>query len=97
MKVRVSLELELPDVKDENVPDLQAEYVPGISWEMAHVIQTVFDGFLNFAIVQHLQEAMQWMGRHKDLPHAAVIVKHHNDWADLLRRAEKTMKVEKIS
>lgn len=101
MKVRVTLELELPEVKDPNV-DLTAEYVKGINWEMAHVIQDIFDNFLNFSVCGHLERAMQFMGRKKGETDAEKmvaehIVKHSNAWADILRNAEQSMKVEKIS
>ena len=95
MKVKVSIVLDLPEVKDGNV-NLEKEYVAGISWKMAYVIQDVFDNFLNYAICAHLQDALKWMGRHKDLPNSELIVKSHNEWADILRAAEPTMKIEEI-
>ena len=95
MKVRVSIDLDLPDVIDKNV-NLQDEYVKDITWEMAHVIQTVFDNFLNFAICNHLQAAFHWLGRNKNIPNAKLLAAQHNQWADILRAAESTMKVEKI-
>lgn len=95
MKVRVTLELDLPDHPNDEPVDLQAEYVPGITWELAFVIQSLFDNFLNFAICQHLHMVTKWLGR-KDAA-GKLIVKSHRQWADILRKAEKTMKVEKIS
>ena len=95
MKVKVTLVLDLPEVVDGNV-NLESEYVKGITWKIAHVIQDVFDNFLNYAICSHLEDAMKWMGRHKNLPHSELIVKHHNEWADILRAAEPSMKIEEV-
>mgnify|MGYP006304101737 CR=1 FL=1 len=95
MKVRVSIDLELPDVEDNNV-DLQSEYVPGMTWEMAYATQEVFDYFVNYAICRHLRDATKWMAN-KESPNASLIAQHHDQWADILRNAEPSMKVEKIS
>lgn len=95
MKVKITLELDLPEVKDDNV-NLQNEYVKGITWEMAHISQSIFDNFLNYSICSHLRDAMRWMGRNKDTPNSKMIAKQHNLWADILRKSESTMKIEKI-
>jgi len=96
MKVKVTLELELPDVVDKNV-NLQDEYVKGITWEMAHVTQEVFENFTNYAVCQHLREAVEYLGRKRESPYAKLIVADHNKWADILQKAEPSLKIEKIS
>lgn len=96
MRVKVTVELDLPDEKWEESVKRDDEYVKGITWEMAFVIQAVFDNLLNFAIGKHRQMALQWMGKNKEMPHAELIVKQHNTWADILQKAEPTMKIEKI-
>ena len=95
MKVKVTLELELPDVVDNNV-NLQDEYVKGMTLEMAHVTQDVFENFTNYATCQHLLNAMEWLGSNRELPYAKLIVDEHNKWADILRKAEPSLKIEKI-
>lgn len=100
MKVLVSLELELPDLKQSDVEKgvkLQEPYgASGYTWEMAFVVQSIFDNFVNFSICQHLIEATDWMTK-KDSPSQKLIVKSHKEWAAILRKAERTMKVQKIS
>lgn len=97
MRVKVSIELDLPEVKDGNV-NLKDEFVKGISWEMAYIIQNVFDNFLNFAITAHLMAATKWLAKSKeDIKSPAYFIhQSHNNWADILRNAEPTMKVEKV-
>jgi hypothetical protein len=97
MKIKVTVELEIPDVVDDNV-DLKSEYTKGITWEMAHVIQDVFDNFLNYATTSHLQDVIEWIVESKgdEASTEYQIVKHHQKWADILSGAERTMKVERI-
>ena len=85
----------MPDVVDKNV-NLQDEYVKGITWEMAHVTQNVFENFTNYAVCQHLREAVEWLTSKRELPYAKLIVDEHNKWADILQKAEKSLKVEKV-
>lgn len=100
MKVRITLDLELPDIKQSDVEKgvkLQEPYGnTGHTWEMAFVVQDVFDNFLNFAIRQHLQEALHCMSEGKDMSNSILITKIHTQWVNILRKAEPTMKIEKI-
>lgn len=97
MKIKVSVELDIPDPKDENV-DLGAEYAKGITWADAFILQLVFDEFVNYAVVSHLEDAADWAARSNGDKGSTEyqILTHHRLWADILQKAEKTMKIERV-
>ena len=84
MKVKVTVELDIPDTSGP--------------WEMAQVIQDVFDNFVNHAKTSHLEEAIEWVTESKgdEFSPAYQIYKHHRAWADIFSKAESTMRVERI-
>lgn len=89
----MTIDLEVPGTKGGG-EDLESEYIPGMSWKIAYAVQEVFDNFLNFAIVRHCIEAGKWVN--KDSETAQYIAQKHNIWAEMLRNAENTMKIEEI-
>jgi hypothetical protein len=97
MKVRVSIELDIPDVKDENV-EMNSEYVKGITWEKAFALQDIFDNFTNYAVCSHLRDAMKWLVKSKDdkTSNEYWIHAHHNQWADIISKAAPSLTVEKL-
>lgn len=97
MKIKVTVELEIPDVVDDRV-DLKSEYTKGITWEMAHVIQDVFDNFTNYAVCAHHADAIKWIVKSKGDESGMEyhIVTQHQKWADILDKAKHTMKVERL-
>ena len=53
------------------------------------VTQNIFDDFINYAVVKHLSDALAWNKEQS-------ISGHHELWADIIRRAEKTMTIEEV-
>jgi hypothetical protein len=97
MKIRVTLELELPDLIDKD-GNLQDEYVKGITKEMAHVTQDVFENFINYATCRHIEDAVEELTNpeKRTSPYSKLIVDDHNKWSDILQKAEPSLKIEKI-
>ena len=79
--MKVTLEFDLP-TNLGNVPE-------------AHKQQILFDAFTNYATICHLRDASKWMAKAKGNEQSTEwqISQHHNNWADFLEAAEKTMKV----
>ena len=76
MKVKLSIELELPDsCKDFSHGELQ---------------QLIFDEYINHATCAHLEDAMKWLIKSQaDLSDvgAKLIYEMHNNWADICKNA----------
>ena len=85
MKVKVTLELELPDSVYGH-PNLKGK------WQMAHAYQAVNDHFLNYAICHHSSDSLKNKGDFVDGKKAT----DHIEWAKLLTKAEPSLKIEKI-
>ena len=81
MKVRVLMELDIPEKSTLKIER-----------------QEIFDEFLNYAVASHLEKAAEWLEKSKNNKESTeyVIYQHHKFWADILEKAKKTMKVEKI-
>lgn len=58
--------------------------------------QVVFDEFSHFAMCAHLRYATKYLSKSKEDKKSIDwrIYKHHETWADIIEKAEKTMKVE---
>lgn len=102
MKVKLTMELDIPDVYSNDGKNHEGCYVPGISWPMAFVQQTVFDNFVNHAICSHNRDACRYMIKIQEnaMPESKevfqYIVDRHSEWADIIRNAESTLKLEEI-
>jgi hypothetical protein len=93
MKVRVSIEIDIPSSDYVNEEGKEDDYSNGC------VHQLIFDNFINFAICQHLYMAMKYVKQPKNKEDSEVykhLHKTHNEWADLIRSGEKTLKIESV-
>ena len=97
MKVKVSLELELPEIVDESV-DLNQKYTENYTVGEALLVQNVFDNLTNYALISHLQDSIKWLIKSKENKQSMEyhIYSEHNKWADILQRAMPTVKTEII-
>ena len=86
VKVKVTWELELPYDTEEQTYKFDAKGL---------VIQDVFDNLVNYAILKHLEDSMEYLSKTKGNKTSIFyeIFKHHEFWADLLRKAETEGKV----
>lgn len=102
MKVKLTMELDIPDGYSSDGVKHEGDYVPGISWPMAFIHQTVFDNFINHSICSHNQDAFRYMIKIEEnaMPASKDMLQHivdrHNKWADIIRNAESTLKLEEI-
>jgi len=84
MKVKLTIELELP-----GNPDLLGD---GLE-------QVIFDAYLNYTTVKHLEDARKWSARQYQgtaeyQEGARRLYQYHDNWADICSRAR--YKVEEI-
>jgi hypothetical protein len=89
MKFNLSIDIDIPNNEIGN-----GDAIP---W----ATQIIFDRLVNFAIIQHLESEFKWMAekpkRAKDQKEVVDhLIKRHSEWADILREAEKTMKITKV-
>lgn len=88
MKVRITIDIDLPDDPEADFPQGALE-------------QNVWDATLQHMVSSHSEEALKWLSKSldKDISyigrlHAEKIVKYHKDWADLL--IQSVWKFEKL-
>lgn len=81
-KVRLEIELDIPDVEDFSDQDIG---------------QAVFDAYTNYVVVQHLEDSMYWLARPTidggSKAADKLIATHHKTWADIAAGARNTAKV----
>jgi hypothetical protein len=82
MKVKLTIELELPD----DVPELTEQGRNGLS-------QLLFDSYVNYVTCKHWEDARHWCAKGKvgsdneDLS-AKLIYQYHNTWGHICRDAK---------
>jgi hypothetical protein len=85
MKIELSIELDIPGIED---------------WSNEEISQNIFDDYINYATVSHLQDAVKWCAisgskKSVDFQNETLIFKHHELWGDICRNAKWTLeKVE---
>lgn len=82
-KVKLELELDIPGI--ENFSD-------------GELAQLIFDEYINFVTVSHLEDASRWCCKSQQNPEdvsAKQIWEMHNTWADISKAAQKTVKIER--
>lgn len=90
MKVQLTMEFDIPekfyrdDEEDKDIPQDKLE-----KYHLAFAKDEIFRQFVNFAICQHLVSSLKWVGQDKQ-----YMVDYHKQWADIIREAEKTMKIK---
>jgi hypothetical protein len=82
MKVKMTIELELPD----ETPEVLAEYRESLG-------QLLFDEYVNYATCNHLKDALKWCAKGKvgsddEDPRAKLIYQHHDTWGDICNNAK---------
>lgn len=91
MKVRLTMEIELPDEMmggDEEYTDEE---------NLSYVHQLLFDNLTNFAVCKHIIERMEWLCRDASSPEVRdAIIQGHKQWQEILNKAQETMRLEQI-
>lgn len=77
MKVKLTIELELPD----DVPELTEHGRDGLS-------QLLFDSYINYATCKHFQDSVTWcakgkVGSDNEDPRAKLIYQYHDNWGHI--------------
>jgi len=85
-KVVVTWELEIPVDTEDKTYKFDARGM---------LIQEVFDGLVNYSICKHLDDATNCLAFSKGDKKSTVYTsyRHHQYWAELLRKAEQRMRV----
>jgi hypothetical protein len=74
MKVRLTIDIELPDVCAEASDD--------------ELRQNLFDDMINYMTCCHLRDALTWTAKAVKMPTGQRIADHHSLWADICEKAE---------
>ncbi len=87
MKIKLEIELELPD----ETPEVLDAYQEDIG-------QVLYDAYINYASSAHFQDAVKWcsrgnIGSDHELPSAKKIFQYHNTWGEICSKAQWTYKV----
>lgn len=72
MKIKLEIELEVPDVEN-----MTAEQLSQVMW----------DGYVNYVTRRHAEDALKWCARMSRETSAAAIYKHHDTWTDIAASA----------
>ena len=102
MKIRYTMELELPEVPPED--NDQEEFIPGMTYEMAWIGQLIADQFTHYAVIKHSEDALNWYIKSETQEpvtnlyksNAKKIHELHTRWREILTAAEQTVQIEKI-
>jgi hypothetical protein len=84
MKLRLTIQLELPDECD--------------SWSDPELQEAVWGSYVHYNTLSHLKDAMKWCAESHTNPNCATSKKiqdHHDLWADISQRA--TWSVERVA
>lgn len=87
MKVKLTIELDLPD----NTPLVEGH-------ERASLGELLSDTYVNYATRSHLEDALKWCvksSNNKDDVGAEMIFKHHDLWGDICAKAKWDFEVLK--
>jgi hypothetical protein len=82
MKVKLTIELELPDE------------TPGmLKAQQEDLGQLLFDVYINYATLRHFRDSLEWCARGKvgsdnEDPRAKLIYQHHDTWGKICQNAK---------
>ena len=81
MKIKLIIELELPD----QTPEVLEEYNEALG-------QLLFDDYINYVTINHMSDAVEWcskgrLGSEKEDLAAKQIYQHHKTWGRICRDA----------
>ena len=98
MKIKLTMEIDFPNLEEEEGENLQEEIHEGITLEMAHVNQIIFDKFVHYAVCQHFEEALKWQCLHAESGKETerIISEVHELWGKILKASEESVVIEKI-
>lgn len=82
MKVKVEVELEIPD-----------DYANAHEYE---IMDLVWSNFYHYSHCSHLNDVTKWMARIEQTDTTKAIIARHKNWAKILEKGEKSLKVSKI-
>ena len=77
MKVRLTIDLDIPDECGE--------------WGDDFIYQYLFDVYVNYVTISHCRDAVQWCGKANESPTAERIYKQHQLWGKITSQPEWTM------
>jgi len=99
MKVEVTIVLDIPEeYADDGLPKKDPLTPSGTPWRESFLRQAIFDQFINFSIVGHLEKVLEFMAR--KVPKGTrkglneQIVEMHREWADIIRKGQQNFKIK---
>lgn len=81
MKLRVTLEFDIPDVPHKTEED------------MSFLREDIFDNVQNIAVLAHLEKVLLWLSDLRESPNKKLAVALHKDWSKRISEAKMEVKV----